>query len=152
MGCQHAIASAIRARGADYLLALKSNQKSLHSEVTLFFDAAHGLDTHETTDADHGRLETRTVRVCHATGWLSNQRKAPGEPNFEGLAALVEVRSQVEQAGTISRSRRFYIASAPLTAKQAARAVRAHWGVENRLHRVPRTGSWTSCSTMISCD
>lgn len=136
MGCQHAIASAIRARGADYLLALKSNQKSLHGEVALFFDAAQGLDTHETTDADHGRVETRTVRVCHATDWLSNQRKAPGEPNFEGLSALVEVRSTVEQAGETARSRRFYIASTPLTATQAARAVRAHWGIENRLHWV----------------
>jgi len=136
MGCQHAIASAIRARGADYLLALKSNQKSLHGEVALFFDVARGLDTHTTTDADHGRIETRTTRVCHATDWLSNQRKAPGEPNFEGLATLVEVCSQVEQAGAVSRSRRFYIASATLTAKQAARTVRAHWGIENRLHWV----------------
>lgn len=136
MGCQHAIASAIRARGADYLLALKSNQKSLHEEVALFFDAAHGLDTHTTTDNDHGRLETRTTRVCHAVGWLSNQRKAPGEPNFTDLAAIIEVRSEVEQSGSTSRSRRFYISSAAMSAKQAARAVRAHWGIENRLHWV----------------
>ena len=102
----------------------------------LFFNAAHGLDTHATTDNDHGRLETRTTRVCHAVDWLSNQRKAPGEPNFTDLAAIVEVHSEVEKSGAISRSRRFYISSAAFSAKQASRAVRAHWGIENRLHWV----------------
>ena len=38
MGCQHGIAAAILAQGADYLLALKGNQKSLHEEVRLYFD------------------------------------------------------------------------------------------------------------------
>jgi len=136
MGCQHAIAAKIRSRGADYLLALKSNQKSLHEEVALFFDAAHGLDTYTATDGDHGRIETRTTRVCHAVDWLSNQRKAPGEPSFAGLSAIIEVRSVVEQKGKTTTARRFYISSAALTAKRASHAVRAHWGIENRLHWV----------------
>ena len=64
IGCQHDIGEAILAKGADYLLALKGNQKSLHSEVTLFFDAAKGLDSHTTTDTDHGRIEIRHASVC----------------------------------------------------------------------------------------
>lgn len=136
MGCQHAIAAKIRSCGADYLLALKSNQKSLHEEVSLFFDAAHGLDTHTTTDNDHGRIETRTTRVCHAVEWLTNQRKAPGEPCFDALAAIIEARSEVECKGKTTTARRFFISSAPMTAKRAAHAVRAHWGIENRLHWV----------------
>ena len=136
MGCQHAIAKAIRDCGADYLLAVKSNQKSLHDEIALFFDAAHDLDTYEQTDGDHGRIETRTTRVCHAVNWLTNQRKAPGEPNFTDLAAIVEVKACVERNGETQRSRRFYISSSHLSARQAANAVRAHWGIENRLHWV----------------
>ena len=31
---------------------------------------------------------------------------------------------------------RYYISSAPLDAEAAARAVRGHWGIENRLHWV----------------
>ena len=31
---------------------------------------------------------------------------------------------------------RYYISSAPLCAEAAARAVRGHWGIENRLHWV----------------
>ncbi|MDZ7906301.1 MAG: ISAs1 family transposase [Cypionkella sp.] len=40
-GCQHGIADTILRRGADYLLALKGNQKSLHAEVAIFFDPCH---------------------------------------------------------------------------------------------------------------
>ncbi len=63
MGCQHDIGAAIVEKGADYLLALKGNQKSLHSEVALFFQVAKGLDNHTTTDADHGRIEIRRASV-----------------------------------------------------------------------------------------
>ena len=60
-----------------YLLALKGNQKSLHSEVALLFDGAADLDTHTTTDADHGRVEIRRASVCHAVDWLNADRAAP---------------------------------------------------------------------------
>jgi predicted transposase YbfD/YdcC len=33
-------------------------------------------------------------------------------------------------------ARRYYLSSAQLSAEQLARAVRAHWGIENRLHWV----------------
>lgn len=135
-GCQHDIACAILARGADYLLALKGNQKSLHKEVALFFDAARNLDSHTTTDADHGRIETRRASVCHAVDWLSADRAAPGEPRFAGLATIGMVEAEIEKDGETSRSRRFYISSARLTAAQLSNAARAHWGIENRLHWV----------------
>jgi predicted transposase YbfD/YdcC len=136
MGCQHDIGEAILAKGADYLLALKGNQKSLHSEVTLFFDAAKGLDSHTTTDADHGRIEIRHASVCHAVDWLNADRAAPGEPRFAGLTTIGMVEAEVEKNGKTSRSRRFYISSAHLTAAQLSYAARAHWGIENRLHWV----------------
>ena len=136
MGCQHDIASAILAKGGDYLLALKGNQKSLHNEVALFFDVAHDLDTHTTTDADHGRIEIRHASVCHAVDWLNSDRAAPGEPRFAGLTTIGMVEAEVEKDGITTRSKRFYISSAHLTAAQLSRAARAHWGIENRLHWV----------------
>lgn len=136
MGCQHNIASTILARGADYLLALKGNQKSLHREVALFFDEAKGLDSHTSTDADHGRIEIRRASVCHAVDWLRADRAAPGEPRFAGLATIGMVEAEVEKNGETSRSRRLYISSANLSAAQLSRAARAHWGIENRLHWV----------------
>ncbi len=77
MGCQHGIAAAILAQGADYLLALKGNQKSLHEEVRLYFDQTSGLETHETTDADHGRIEIRSLKIRRKTAaWDDSYLKA----------------------------------------------------------------------------
>jgi len=138
MGCQRAIAEAIRARGADYLLALKDNWATLADDVRLFFERtpASALDTHDTVDGDHGRIETRRHAVSHDVGWLTTARRFPGEPRFPGLAAIVMVEAQVERDGRLTTAKRYFLSSATLDARLAARAVRAHWGVENRLHWV----------------
>lgn len=140
MGCQRGIATAIRAKGADYLLALKNNQPSLADEVRLFFDqpptSDDGPPVHTTTDADHGRIETRHHRVSHDVAWLTTSRRFPGEPRFPDLAAIAMVEAVVEQRGKTTTARRYFLCSAALDAKALAAAVRAHWGIENRLHWV----------------
>lgn len=138
MGCQTGIAQTILDRGADYLLALKHNQPSLADEVALFFatPAGRGAEPFETIDADHGRIETRRHWVSHDVGWLTTDRRFPGEPRFPGLRAIAMVEATVERDGATSTARRFFLASLPLDARLLARAVRAHWGIENRLHWV----------------
>ena len=137
-GCQRDIATAIRAKGADYLLALKGNWPTLAEEVRLFFDTAPAIafDAHETVDGDHGRIETRRHRVSRQVDWLAAHRRFPGEPRFPDLAAIAMVEAKVERDGKTTTARRFYLSSAPLDAKLFARAVRAPWGIENRLHWV----------------
>ena len=46
------------------------------------------------------------------------------------------VEAEVERDGKTSRARRYYLSSARLSASAFAAAVRAHWGIENRLHWV----------------
>ena len=46
------------------------------------------------------------------------------------------VEAEVERDGTTSTARRYYLSSARLDVATFARAVRAHWGIENRLHWV----------------
>ena len=46
------------------------------------------------------------------------------------------VEATTERDGKTARERRYYLSSAKLDAKTFARAVRAHWGIENRLHWV----------------
>ena len=58
------------------------------------------------------------------------------EPRFPALAMIGMIEATVERDGETSVSRRYYLSSAPLSAKQFAHAARAHWGVENRLHWV----------------
>ena len=138
IGCQRPIAEAITRKGADYLLALKDNWPTLAEEVRLFFDTQpqSAFESHHTTDGDHGRIEIRHHVVSHEVAWLASDRRFPGEPRFPGLAAIGMVEADVERNGATSRSRRYYLTSAKLSAEQFARAVRAHWGVENRLHWV----------------
>ncbi len=139
MGTQIDIAEKIVARGGDYLLALKANRPLLHRDVVAFFDAppADMLEPpHETTDGDHGRIEQRRHVLCHKVDWLFSDRRYADEPRFPHLAMIGMVESQVERNGALARERRYYLCSTQLDAKTFAAAVRAHWGVENRLHWV----------------
>jgi predicted transposase YbfD/YdcC len=137
IGTQRAVAETIQARGGDYLLALKGNWPATHAEVAAFFAAPSPetpVQTHRTVDGGHGRIEVRRHGVCHAVGWLFSDRRYPDEPSFPGLAMLGMVESETERGGKTMRERRYYLGSARLDAETFARAVRAHWGIENRLH------------------
>ncbi len=138
MGTQKDIAAKVIEGGGDYCLALKENHPLLHAEVERFFaDPAQAMiSTHTTTDGDHGRIEERRHTVCHDVGWLFSDRRYADEPTFPGLAMIGMIESRVERGGKIETARRYYLGSTKLDAVTFARAVRAHWGVENRLHWV----------------
>ena len=138
MGCQTDIAAAIRKKGADYLLALKDNWPALAEEVRRYFDTVPKalLATCETTDGDHGRIEVRRAVVSHDTGWLRSDRRFPDDWRFPDLAMIGMVEAEVQRDGKTTVSRRYYLSSAKLSAPAFATAVRAHWGIENRLHWV----------------
>ncbi len=138
IGTQRAIAETIRAGGGDYLLAFKQNWPATFQDIEAFFaDPPPGiLDTCETTDGEHGRLALRRHAVCPKVGWLFSDRRYPGEPSFPDLAMIGMVEATTERGGKTEYERRYYLSSARLDAGTFARAVRAHWGIENRLHWV----------------
>jgi len=139
MGTQIEIANAIVEGGGDYLLSLKANWPALMAEVETFFaDPANATDCQacDTTDADHGRIEQRRHRVCHKLDWMLSDRRFPDERRFPSLATIAMVEAITERGDKIETERRYYLSSAKLDAKAFARAVRAHWGIENRLHWV----------------
>jgi len=96
------------------------------------------FDRHDTTDPDHGRIEIRRRFVSHQVDWLAADRRCPGEPRFPGLKAIAMVEAVVEnkRTGETTIARRCFLASLALDARLLAKAVRAHWGIENRLHWV----------------
>ena len=137
MGCQRAIAKAILAKNADYVLALKGNQSALRDDVELFAaeQKANGykqstVDHATTVDADHGRIETRAVTVFHDIGWLRTRRKWPG------LQTIVVVDATREMHGKTERETRYFVSSLDLPAGRMGPLVRDHWAVENSLHWV----------------
>ena len=103
----------IPAQGADYLLALKDNQRSLAEATALWFDGpeAATLPVHETTGADHGRIEIRRHRVSHDAGWRQSPRSTAGKPRFPGLTAVAMLEAQVERDGKTTLARRFLLSS-----------------------------------------
>lgn len=138
IACNRNIARDIVDKGADYLLAVKDNQPSLHAEIKRFFDdaPAEALDTHIDIDKGHGRIEQRRAAVSHGVDWMTGSRRFPGEHRFPKIAALIRIEARVEHKNLCTRMVRYYISSRPLTAEQAANAVRAHWQIENALHWV----------------
>lgn len=139
MGPQTGIAQTILDGGGDYVLALKQNRPETFASVEALFAAPppeFAIGTHQTIDGEHGRIETRTHRVCHEIGWLFSDRRYPDEPTFPGLAMIGMVESRTERGGKVEHERRYYLCSTKLDADTFARVVRSHWGIENRLHWV----------------
>ena len=137
MGCQRAIAQKIIDKKADYVLALKGNQGTLRDDVELFANeqktkgfADTTISVDKTVDADHGRIETRTVTVVHDVAWLQERHQWPG------LKAVVVIDSLREIGPKTERETRFYLTSSQLRADNLGAIVRDHWAIENGLHWV----------------
>lgn len=148
MGCQKKIAKEIVEADAEYVLALKGNQEKVHEEVKSFLDATleekhrprptgavvpkevATLQAFETVEKDHGRIETRRYYQSDYLAWFADKGK------WEGLGSVGMVESLRELDGKATLERRYYLSSLKLDVKTFARAVRGHWGVENKLHWV----------------
>ena len=85
---------------------------------------------HETVDCDHGRLEVRRHWATDDIDWLKERHAWPG------LQSVALIERQVERNGQSETTQHLYISSLPADAVLLARAARAHWGIENRLHWV----------------
>jgi predicted transposase YbfD/YdcC len=133
MGTQKAIAAQIVEGGADYVLALKGNQETLHQAVIDYIDEqlegdlSHAQE-HVTTEKGHGREETRTYLQ------LSAPEKLPGFMLWKNLKSIGLVTSCSVRDGKETVEFRYYISSLATEVKQFARAVRGHWGIENGCH------------------
>jgi len=136
MGCNPNIAQRILDAKADYLLAVKDNQPTLHADVKSYFETAPSseVDRLETVGKEHGRLEVRAHRVSHVVDWLASERCYPGAPRFPNIVTIAMVESRIERGDKIETERRSYISSRSLSAKSFADAVRSHWAIENNLH------------------
>jgi predicted transposase YbfD/YdcC len=135
MGTQKAIAAQIIDGEADYVLALKGNQDTLHQAVidhiTEKLDGDLGnAREHVTTETGHGREETRTYLQLPAP------KDLPGFTLWKGLKSIGIVTSQCVRDGKETIEVRYYISSLAIGVKQFARAVRGHWGIENTCHWV----------------
>lgn len=136
MGCQKEIARIIIEQEADYMLAVKDNQPTLHQEIQDYFlDAneanfeGYNIDFAEIFDKGHGRIESRRCWVSYdALPRINSSQK------WEGLQTIVMVESEriIKDETTIEH--RYYISSTENDAESLLRASREHWGIETSLH------------------
>lgn len=138
MGTQSEIAKTIRDRGADYILSLKENQKTLYRDVKLYFEEYRkdptGLPdacSATTHSQGHGRFESRTCYICEDISWLDGREKWP---DLQGIGVVF---CEIEEKEKKSKQAHYFIYSCKgMTASQILEAKRSHWGIENKLHWV----------------
>ena len=137
MGTQTDIAQQIRDQEADYVLALKGNQGTLHREVRAYFEEGRArhwrampVDYAETCDLGHGRKEVRRLWISADVAWL------PKREAWADLRSIVLIEHERHTQSGVSLERRFYISSLAAEADEMLEIVRQHWGIENRLHWV----------------
>ena len=135
MGCQTEIAQQIVAGGADYVLAVKGNQPTLHQGIQEFFNdhleddfARTPVRQYQTEEKGHGREEERYYSICPVPEDL------PDGDRWPKLKAIGVAISTTQRDGKECNEVRYYILSKYLSGRRFAEAVREHWGIENRLH------------------
>ena len=129
MHCPRQVAQQVVGQSADYVLALKGNQGTLHDDVRLFLeDPATPVAEATQVNKGHGRVETRTASVSADVAWLQEIHHWPG------LQAVTLPTACRFRDGRTSLETRYYLLSQPFAPERFNDTVRSHWGIENELH------------------
>ena len=133
MGCQESIAKDIIDKEADYILAVKENQKQLYQNIQDEFRFAKHIEQSTDENLDHGRIETRTCSVLSDFQFITSNNR------WEELKCVIKVESTREFKNAdkpTETATRYYISSLKAKAEDYQKAIRSHWGIENKLHWV----------------
>jgi len=147
IGTQPGIAAQIHEAGADYVLALKANQKGACTackaafgdssdralepgEPNLPAPQAAGALHCETLELGHGRCERRQYQLLGMLDWFDKSWK------WQGLQAVGKVRREVQRGrdGPPLVQEHYFLCSFKEDVQRFAALVRGHWAVENRCH------------------
>jgi predicted transposase YbfD/YdcC len=135
MGTQKAIAEQIIDLEADYVLALKGNQETLHQAV---IDYINQQSKNDFADADARRYTTK--ETGHGREEFRGYIQMPVPKDLEqlelwkGLTTIGMATSVCTRNGKETIETRYYISSLEMGVKRFAHAIRSHWGIENGCH------------------
>lgn len=138
LNTQKQIAEQIVKSQGDYLMAVKDNHPILHDAVRrnldeMILEKFQGMEHvyHETTNAGHGRIETRRLWATDQIDWLQRRE------DWKKLTSVLVVESTRQIVGQIEKSieRRYFIGSLPcVSGEKFANLIRNHWSTENTQH------------------
>ena len=131
MGTQTKITEKIIKKRADYVLAVKGNQETLHNDLITYFDDADFRkkiikdgNYKKTVEKAHGQIEVREYYQTNDIKWLTNKNK------WKNLKSIGIVEKTIKKKDTESKEIRYYISSLAPKIDLFEKAVRGHWGIE----------------------
>lgn len=142
------IARQLQDKGADYILALKANEKEAHQAVIAHFEAlrttteeghdtgawVQGSEVSTSREQNRGRYEQREVVVSREQSWWPKSWK------WAGLQSVICVRRETmrQRHGeeTPCVEMHYYLSSLKASAADLGRLIRNHWSVENQCHHL----------------
>lgn len=117
------------------LVGVKNNRKNLKTAVLQSFENASTESILRDVDIDkgHGRIEERILEIVPIT-----PEKA-GYPHIHSAMKIYRKREHLRQGKIFKTDEEvsYYVSSLQaeqMGAKQAAKMIRGHWSIENRLH------------------
>jgi len=128
MGTQTEIVKKIRQKRADYVLALKGNQGTLHEDVKRYFEDTALLSkcAHmQTIEKARSGIEKREYWQTEDISWLGQKR------DWAGLKSIAMTKNTITKDGKTTEETRYFISSLSLDVEEVARAIRKHWMVES---------------------
>lgn len=143
-GCYKDIAKEITGKKADYVLALKGNQGTLHGDARLYFDDPElpaGCAYTRTAEKARSSIE---IREYWQTGDISWMPQKKGWPKLKSIAMT---RNTIKKDDKTTVETRYFMSSLATTmdedgketADEIARAIRSHWMVEGHHHHLDVT-------------
>ncbi|MDR1956588.1 MAG: ISAs1 family transposase, partial [Treponema sp.] len=134
--CQKEIVKKIRAKKADYVLAVKENQSILYEEIKAYFEYLDERQTQELPEdlwegeleKDQGRIEQRRIRTVGDIGFLS------GKNDWKDLKTIIACRGTRTRGEETTVTCRYCISNKDAPAEAFGKDIRGHGGIENGLH------------------
>lgn len=131
MGTQTVIAEKIKTKRADYVLAVKENQKNLYDEISEYFKDEEFLNKikenngyKKTTEKSHSQIEIREYYQSDKISWMNEKVR------WKGIKSIGMVSKTIIKEDKKVVEKRYYISSMPLNIDLLAKAIRQHWSVE----------------------
>lgn len=133
IGCNREIFDLIKKSKADAIIAVKGNNKYLHSQITnLFTQKSDDIktDNYEEVNKGHGRVESRKIKILNDLDLLPETKAWPH------IKSVIEITSTRYIKTKETTEKRYYVATNKFDADKALSYIRSHWAIENNLHWV----------------
>ena len=123
-----AIIDKIRDKGADFVIELKANQRSLCYGLEDSIKTATPTDVYkEGPYLEHGRIESRICRIYRGEELIVDREK------WNGNLTVIEILTSTEKKsdGRSTSEQRLYVSSLDSSAERLSQITKQHWAIES---------------------